>query len=123
MKLHRILLLVGILGLGLASVQAETNQEKLLAKAEQEAPSEVQMHIVKTYGQLSNFLAKVREVEQVPGWQQIRVEGDAAFAFWDNFRQDYRWNGGKFEVLFDLVEGRKLKLNAVTFKGQTTKAD
>ncbi|MCF7689715.1 MAG: hypothetical protein K9N01_15600 [Cephaloticoccus sp.] len=123
MNFRQLLLVCGILSLGLGFARAETYSDPLLSQAEQEAPGEVQLHIIKTYGKLSNFIAKVREVEQVRGWQQIRVEGEAAFASWDNLRQDYAWNGGKFEVLFDIVESRKLKLNTVTFKGQSTQAD
>jgi hypothetical protein len=123
MKTHRLFILIGFLVLGLVSARAENFYEGLLTKAEAEAPSEVQFHIIKTYGRLSEFIAKVREVEKISGWQQIRLKGDTAFAAWDNLRQDYVWNGGKFEVLFDIDESQKLKLNAVTFKHQTSKAD
>lgn len=119
----RLPLLLGLL-LGLTGLaRAENTLDRLQAEAKQEAPAELQFHIIKTYGRLSNFVSKARKVEQVPGWQQIRVEGDAAFAYWDALRKDYVWHGGKFEVLFDIVDAAKLKLNSVTFDGQTTRAD
>lgn len=123
MKALRLpLLLAFLLGLtGLA--RAESTLDRLLAQAEKDAPAELQFHIIKTYGRLSGFLSKARTVEQVPGWQQIRVQGDAAFSSWDALRKDYVWHGGKFEVLFDIVDAARLKLNAVTFDGQTTRAE
>ena len=104
-------------------LRADPTMAGLLKQAEQEAPGELQLSIIKTYGRLSNFISKARTIEQVPGWQQIRVQGDAAFAAWDNLRRDDVWHGGKFEVLYDIVNGDRLKLNSVTFDGQTTKAD
>ena len=121
----RRLLFLGLLlcSAALAAESADTALERLLAQAEKEAPEEVQLHIIKTYHQLSSFLAKVRHVEQVQGWQQISVVGEAAFASWDGRQRDFVWHGGKFEVLFDVVDGKKLKLNTVTFDGRSSRPD
>lgn len=101
----------------------DAGMEKLLAQAEKEAPDEVQLHVIKTTGRLSGFFAKVREVEQVQGWQQIRASGEAAYAAWDNLRRDFVWQSAKFEVLWDVKDGRKLKLNSVSLGGLERKAD
>lgn len=100
-----------------------TAQDELLAQAEREAPRELQLHVVKIKGRLSDFIAKVRNVEKVSGWHQIRVTGDAAYAAWDNLRKDFVWDGGKFEVLFDIKDNKRLELNSVTFAGRTSRAD
>ena len=123
MNTLRIPLFLSLFALVLLTSRADGGPDRLLVQAEKEAPSEVQLHIIKTYGRLSDFISKTRKVEQVPGWQQIRAEGNAAFASWDALRKDYVWHGGKFEVLYDIIDARELKLNSVTFDGQTTKAD
>lgn len=115
--------LLAFLGLGLFSAFAESQTEQLFAQAREEAPGELQLHIIKTKGRLSNFITKVRVVEQVPGWPQIRVSGDAAYAAWDNLRKDYVWDGGKFEVLFNIVDGKRIELNSVTFAGRTSQPE
>lgn len=117
MTLRWILLFV-LAGLGIS--RAADSTEALLEQARAEAPGELQLHIVKTKGRLSNFIAKVRQVEKIPGWTQIRVTGDAAYAAWDNLRKDYVWDGGKFEVLFEIVDARRIKLHSVTFAGRTS---
>lgn len=117
-----ILLLTGLC-LATASCAADAQLEKLLAQAEKEAPDEVQLHVIKTTGRLSGFFAKVREVEQVQGWQQIRASGEAAFAAWDNLRRDFVWRSEKFEVLWDVKDGRRLKLNSVSVGGSERRAD
>ena len=117
----RCLLLFALLGLGTANVVAATDD--LLAQARTEAPGELQLHVVKTKGRLSDFIAKVRHVEKVSGWRQIRVTGDAAYASWDNLRKDFVWDGGKFEVLFDIEDNTRLELNSVTFAGRTSKPE
>lgn len=123
MNLLRLILMFGLLGLTGLTATADPHYGKFIEQAEQEAPGEVQLHIIQTYGRLSNFIIKVREVERVAGWQQVRATGDAAFAAWDSLRKDYVWRGGKFEVLYDIVDAKKLKLNAVTFDGTTSRAD
>jgi hypothetical protein len=117
-----------LIALGLALLAgpvgaADNPIERLLQQAEADAPSELQFHIIRTQGRLSSFLSKVRTVEQVPGWQQIRVEGEAAYAAWDALRKDFVWHGGKFEVIYDIIDVRSLKLNSITFNGQTSRAD
>lgn len=119
----RLTLLFSLLAFVLTPAQAQGYYDQLLAQAEKEAPGEVQLHIIKTSGQLSNFIAKTRTTEKVPGWPQIRVKGDAAFAIWDSYRKDYVWKGGKFEVIYEITSSQKLKLSEVTFRGSTTKAN
>jgi len=112
--------------LGLCSAllgHGATAQDELLAQAEREAPGELQLHVASTKGRLSDFIAKVRNVEKVSGWRQIRVTGDAAYSAWDNLRKDYVWDGGKFEVLFDIKDNKRLELNSVTFAGRTSRAE
>ena len=119
--LSLVLLLAGTVAS--AAGPAESTLEKQLKQAEADAPSEVQIHILKTYGRLSNFLAKPRNTEKIDGWQQIRVTGDAAFASWDNLRKDYVWRGGKFEVIYDLLTNGKIKATTVTFDGESRKVE
>ncbi|MCC6414884.1 MAG: hypothetical protein IT582_03120 [Opitutaceae bacterium] len=114
----RLILLLALAGLGIA--RAADSTDSLFEQAQAEAPGELQLHIAKTKGRLSDFIAKVRHVDKVPGWTQIRVTGDAAYAAWDNLRKDYVWNGGKFEVLFDIVEAKRITLRSVTFAGRTS---
>lgn len=122
--LRRLLpLLLGLLVLSGAALAADPVLERLLERAEKEAPDEVQLHIIKTVGRLSGFFAKVREAEQVQGWQQIRVSGEAAFSSWDNLRKDFVWQSAKFEVLWDIKDGKRLKLNAVSLGGLERRAD
>ena len=123
MNIIRFPLLLGLLSFALIPARAEGFYDSLRVQAEKEAPGEVQLHIIETHKRLSDFVAKVRKVEKVPGWQRIRVEGDAAFSHWDSYRKDYVWRKGKFEVLFEITSSQKLKLNSVTFEGRTTKAD
>lgn len=122
-RIFTLLFAVLLAGLGTAAPAADAQLERLLAQAEREAPDEVQLHVIKTTGRLSGFFAKVREVEQVQGWQQIRATGEAAFATWDNQRKDFVWRSEKFEVLWDIRDGRKLRLNSVTIGGVSQKAD
>jgi hypothetical protein len=122
MHFLRFLVVFGLLGLAGLNAETSPHYGKFIDQAEAEAPGEVQLHIIQTYGRLSNFIVKVREVERVAGWQQVRATGDAAFAAWDSLRKDYVWHGGKFEVLYDIVDAKKLKLNEVTFDGTTTRA-
>lgn len=119
----RLILFLAGLCLATANCAADAQLEKLLAQAEKEAPDEVQLHVIKTAGRLSGFFAKVREVEQVQGWQQIRASGEAAFAAWDNLRRDFVWRSEKFEVLWDVKDGRRLKLNSVSVGGIERRAD
>ncbi|MCB1104230.1 MAG: hypothetical protein H7A44_06230 [Opitutaceae bacterium] len=112
----RLFLLFALLGLGPTGAVAA--QDDLLEQARNEAPGELQLHVVKTKGRLSDFIAKVRQVEKVSGWRQIRVTGDAAYASWDNLRKDFVWDGGKFEVLFDIEDNTRLELHSVTFAGR-----
>lgn len=113
-----LLLLAGAL-----TLRADPALDRLLAQAEKEAPAEVELHVIKTSGRLSGFTAKVRETAKVEGWPQIRVKGEAAFAAWDNLRRDFVWRSEKFEVLWDIVDGQRLKLNAVSVGGIERKAE
>ena len=122
-RIASLLFVILFAGLGAAAHAADAQLERLLAQAEKEAPDEVQLQVIKTTGRLSGFFAKVREIEQVQGWQQIRATGEAAFAAWDNQRKDFVWRSEKFEVLWDIRDGRKLRLNSVSVGGISQKAD
>lgn len=103
---------------------AEDPQEKLITLAEKEAPEEVQLQLIKSTGRLSGFFAKVREVESVDGWQQVRAKGEAAFASWDNAHGDFVWQSRKFEVRWDIVkDGKRLRLFSVTLDGVERRAE
>ena len=123
MKTLRLSFLFGVVALLLTPARAEGFYDQLIAEAKESAPGEVQLHIINTKGRLSNFVGKVRSAEKISGWQRIRVKGDAAFAFWDSYRKDYVWDGGKFEVIFEITDSQDLKLLEVTFKGTTSKSD
>jgi hypothetical protein len=123
MKTLRLSFLFGVLALLLTSTRAQGFYDQLIAEAKQNAPSEVQLHIITSKGRLSNFIGKVRSAKKIPGWQCIRVKGDAAFAFWDSYHKDYVWRGGKFTVIYEITTSQELKLSEVTFNGTTTKAD
>lgn len=111
------------LAFGALAGWADPELDQALARAEQEAPGEVRLHLVKTHGRLSDFFAKVREVERVEGWRQVRVTGEAAYAVWDRRRRDYAWRSEIFEVLWDIQDDGRLKLNAVSLGGISRKAD
>lgn len=111
----RAFLVLGLaVALGAATGWAEPTLDHALAQAEKEAPGEGRLHIVKTRGRLADFFAKVREVERVEGWRQVRVTGEAACAVWDRHRRDYEWRSEVFEVLWDVHDDGRLKLNAVS---------
>lgn len=122
-RIASLLFVILLAGLGTAARSADAQLERLLVQAEKEAPDEVQLHVIKTTGRLSGFFAKVRDIEQVQGWQQIRATGEAAFAAWDNQRKDFVWRSEKFEVLWDIRDGRKLRLNSVSVGGISLKTD
>lgn len=100
-----------------------TVTDKLIAQATAEAPEELKFHLRKSQPQLSSVTTRIRKVEQVPGWQKIRVSGDASVATWDNYRRDYVWRTEKFEVEFAIVAGISLKVDNVSFAGISRAAD
>lgn len=119
----RLPYLLGLIALLLTPVHAEGFYDQLIEEAKDSAPGEVQLHIIQSKGRLSNFVGKARLAEKIPGWQRIRVKGDAAYAFWDAYHKDYVWDGGKFEVIFEITDQQDLKLIEVTFQGTTRKTD
>ncbi len=109
--------------LGLPFLRAADAEAALFDRAREEAPGEVQLHVAKTTGRLSGFFAKVREVERVPGWPQVRARGEAAYAAWDNHKRDFTWRTEPFEVLWDVDDRGRLRLNTVTVGGLARRAD
>ena len=97
--------------------------DRLIAQATAEAPEELKFHLRKSQPQLASITTKIRKAEQVPGWQKIRVSGEASVATWDNYRRDYTWRTEKFEVEFAIVSGVSLKLDNVSFAGISRAAD
>lgn len=96
-----------------AAPVAQTLKERAAAVA----ADEVRFQLLESYQRLSALDCKVRSVEEVAGWSQIRVTGVAAFSMWEPFREDYVWRSGKFEVVFDVVNGDTLEADTVTFDG------
>jgi hypothetical protein len=94
-----------------------TTVDDLVQRATATAPDELKFYLTKAYDRLASLTTKVHTAEQIPGWQKIRVSGDASFSQWDQFRRDYVWRTEKFEVAFDIVDGRALKLATVAFGG------
>jgi hypothetical protein len=92
--------------------------DQLIAKATAEAADELKLYLIKNHERgLASLTTKVRQAEQVPGWQKIRVSGEAAYSTWDNFRRDYVWRTENFEVDYEIVGGASLKADRVTFAG------
>jgi hypothetical protein len=105
-------------------VATPTIIDQLIAQAVTEAPDELKLYLVKSGERVSSLTTKIRKTEQVPGWQKIRVSGDASFSTWDNLRRDYVWRTDKFEVEFAIVSvGTALKLDTVSFAGISRQAD
>lgn len=96
-----------------------TPLDQLIQQASAAAPDEVKFHLAKTYDRVGSLTCKIREAAQVPGWQKIRVSGEAAFTQWDARQADHVWRTDKFEVEFTIVEGRQLKPTQVSFGGIT----
>lgn len=94
-----------------------TALDSLLKQAGTAAPDELKFYLTKTFDRVGSLTCKVREVAQVPGWQKIRVSGEAAFTQWDARQADHVWRTDKFEVEFAIVDGRTLKPESVSFAG------
>lgn len=91
--------------------------EPLLKQASAAAPDELKFYLTKAFDRVGSLTCKVREVAQVPGWQKIRVSGEAAFTQWDAKQADHVWRTEKFEVEYTIVDGRTLKAESVSFAG------
>lgn len=94
-----------------------TELDPLLKQAGAAAPAELKFYLAKSFDRVGSLTCKVREVTQVPGWQKIRVTGEASFTQWDAKQADHVWRTDKFEVNFAIVEGRSLKAETVSFAG------
>jgi hypothetical protein len=94
-----------------------TALDQLLKQANATAPDELKLYLAKTYDRIGSLTCKIRESLQVPGWQKIRVSGDASFTQWDARQGDQVWRTDKFEVEFAIVDGRSLKPSSVSFGG------
>lgn len=92
--------------------------DQLIAQASTRAADELKLYLLKSHERsVSSLTTTVRKAEQVPGWQKIRVSGDAAYSTWDNFRRDYVWRTEKFEVEFAIVDGKAIQADRVSFAG------
>lgn len=100
-----------------------TVTDRLIEQATAETPEELKFFLRKTNPQVASVTTKVRKAEQVPGWQKIRISGDASVSTWDNYRRDYVWRTEKFEVEFAILSGVALKLDNVSFAGISRAAD
>lgn len=94
-----------------------TELDPLLKQAGAAAPAELKFYLTKTFDRVGSLTCKVREVAQMPGWQKIRVTGEASFTQWDARQADQVWRTDKFEVDFAIIEGRSLKAETVSFAG------
>lgn len=115
-----VFLALGLVALAIAPGRAAPpakTEEQLVQLATTEAVDELKLHLIKEYTRVSDITAKVRSAERVPGWRQIRVSGDAAFATWDRRERDYIWRSGKFAVEFDITNDNELKARSVMFDG------
>ncbi|HUR57118.1 MAG TPA: hypothetical protein VM029_05385 [Opitutaceae bacterium] len=107
----------------LTPVGTPTSIDRLIAQATAEAPEELKFYLRKSQPQLASITTQIRKAEQVPGWQKIRVSGDASVATWDNYRRDYVWRTEKFEVEFAILSGVSLKVDNFSFAGISRAAD
>jgi hypothetical protein len=98
--------------------------DQLIARATTDAADELKLSLLKHHDpSLASLTTKVRQAEQVPGWQKIRVSGEAAYSTWDNFRRDYVWRTEKFEVDYQIVGGTSLQPDRVSFGGISRQVD
>lgn len=94
-----------------------TPLDQLLKQAAAAAPDELKFHLARTYDRVGSLTCKIRETIQVPGWQKIRVSGEASFTQWDARQSDHVARTDKFEVEFAIVDSRKLRPDTVSFAG------
>ena len=94
-----------------------TPLDQLIKQASTAAPDELKFYLIKAYERVGGLTCKIREAIQVPGWQRIRVSGEAAFTQWDARQGDHVWRTDRFEVEFAIVEGRSLQPESVSFGG------
>lgn len=91
--------------------------DQLLQQAATTAPDELKFYLARAFDRVGSLTCKIRETIQVPGWQKIRVSGEAAFTQWDARQNDHVWRTDKFEVEFAILEGRTLRPDTVSFGG------
>jgi hypothetical protein len=91
--------------------------DRLLQQAATAAPDELKFYLARAFDRVGSLTCKIRETIQVPGWQKIRVSGEAAFTQWDARQNDHVWRTDKFEVEFAILEGRTLRPDTVSFGG------
>lgn len=95
----------------------DSREALLRSRATDETGDELRFYLLDRHPGISAVDCKVRTIEEVPGWSQLRVKGVAAYSVWDPFRRDYRWSSGKFELIFNVKDGDALEADAVTFDG------
>ena len=94
-----------------------TPLDQLLQQAATAAPDELKFYLARAFDRVGSLTCKIRETIQVPGWQKIRVSGEAAFTQWDARQNDHVWRTDKFEVEFAILESRTLRPDSVSFGG------
>ncbi len=94
-----------------------TVSDALLKQAGTAAADELKFYLTKAFDRAGGLTCKVREIVQVPGWQKIRVSGEASFTQWDAKQADHVWRTDKFEVEYSIVDGNRLKAETVAFAG------
>ncbi len=107
----------------ISSAPALTGDDALKKEAATQAPDELRFSLQKTFSRITALDCKIRTTERPAGWQHIRVTGVASFSKWDSLKNDYVWRTGKFEVVFDVIEGNTLKISTVTFDGLSQPVD
>lgn len=102
---------------------SRTSTEVLIEQAKTETADELKFYLIKSFNQVTSLTTKIRKAEQVPGWSKIRVSGEAAYSAWDNYRRDYTWRTGKFEVEFAIIDGASLRIDTISFNGISRQVD
>ena len=105
------------------AVGTTTMLDQLLQQAITETPDELKFYLIKGFDRVASVTCKVRKAEQVPGWQKIRVSGEAAYSSWDGSRRDYVWRADDFEVVFEIIDGKSLQADTVSFGGISRAVD
>jgi hypothetical protein len=100
-----------------------SSTDLLIEQAKTETADELKFYLIKSFNQVSSLTTKIRKAEQVSGWSKIRVSGEAAYSTWDNYRRDYTWRTGKFEVEFAIIDGRSLRIDTISFGGIPRQVD
>ena len=105
-----------------ATTAAGLPVEQLLKLAATSAPSQLKVHLTRTYGQVGGLSTKILETGEVPGWPRIRVTGEASFTERSPGQSASSQHKEKFEIEYVIAEG-VLKPETVTVGGISRPVD